>query len=168
MADSIVIENATIFDSTGKEAYGPGTLVIEGDRIKAVGPSSQVSAPREATVIDGTGKTILPGLIDAHAHVALTDWDFSGDPDRNHPGAVYAYSVARIIEDTLMHGFTTVRDLGATPEEIFALRDAIAKGWVNGPRIIASGSMVAATGGHGDGDGFGVNAAVAIIKSKRK
>ena len=49
MADSIVIENATIFDSTGKEAYGPGTLVIEGDRIKAVGPSSQVSAPRGAT-----------------------------------------------------------------------------------------------------------------------
>ena len=147
MADSIVIENATIFDSTGKEACGPGTLVIEGDRIKSVGPSSQVSAPRGATVIDGTGKTILPGLIDAHAHVAFPEENLAANTENNHPGAVYAYSVARIIEDTLMHGFTTVRDAGGCD---WSFKLAVERGLIPGPRMFVANAFISQTGGHGD------------------
>jgi len=61
---------------------------------------------------------------------------------------------AYFAKKTLMAGFTTVRDLGAQPEQIFALRDAVKKGWITGPRIIAAGSAVSVTGGHGDVDGM--------------
>ena len=147
MADTLVLENATIFDSTGRDAYGPGTLVIEGDRIKAVGPASQVSAPRGATVIDATCKTILPGLIDAHAHVAFPEENLAADTENKHPGAVYAYSVAKLIEDTLLYGYTTVRDAGGCD---WSFKLAVERGLIPGPRMFVANSFISQTGGHGD------------------
>jgi imidazolonepropionase-like amidohydrolase len=117
-----------------------------------------------ATVIDQRSRFVLPGLIDSHVHltselgpdqlieeVTLTASD----------AAVRGAGNARI---TLMAGFTTVADLGAYNDSIFALRRAIAEGRVPGPRIIASGSAVTPTGGHGDANGF-APAIVDVLRS---
>ena len=100
MADTVVLQNATIFDSTGREPYGPGTVVVEGGRMTAVGPADQVRAPRDARVIDAGGHTVMPGLIDAHTHVGAVDNSFGANYEDNHPGAIYAFSVARFSGNT--------------------------------------------------------------------
>ena len=147
MAETIVLQNATIFDSTGREPYGPGTVVIEGDRIAAVGPSGQISVPRDATVVDSGGRTIMPGLIDAHTHVGTVDNSFGSNFEDNHPGAVYAFSVARVLRDTLLAGFTTIRDAGGCDH---SFKVAVQSGIILGPRIFTSQSFISQTGGHGD------------------
>ena len=98
MPETFVLENATIFDATGREPYANGAVVISDGLIQAVGPMSQVSTPRHAEVIDMAGKTVMPGLIDAHAHVGFVEQNFADDTENRHPGATYAYSVARNIE----------------------------------------------------------------------
>ena len=107
-----------------------------------------------AKLIDLKSSFVMPGMMDMHVHMgfeigANTEKDMVKleDTERVLRSAVYAKRI-------LHAGFTTVRDLGGKPEISFALRNSIAKGWVAGPRIIASGSGVAATGGHGDVDGM--------------
>ena len=147
MADTIVFQNATIFDSTGREPYGQGTVVVEGDKITAVGPADQVAAPRGARVIDAGGHTVMPGLIDAHTHVGAVDNSFGANFEDNHPGAIYAYSVARILQATLMGGFTTIRDAGGCD---YSFKVAVQSGIIPGPRIFTSQAYISQTGGHGD------------------
>ncbi len=107
-----------------------------------------------ATVIDERNRFVLPGLIDSHVHLTselgptqLIDEVTLTPSDAAMRGAGYA----RV---TLLAGFTTVADLGAPNDSIFALRRAIAEGRVPGPRIIASGAAVTPDGGHGDANGF--------------
>ena len=145
MAETIVLQNANIYDGTGRDPYGPGTLVVTGQRIEAVG--RQVAVPRDAQVIDLTGKTVMPGLIDAHTHLAAIENSFGGNFENNHPGAIYAYSVASNIKDTLMMGFTTVRDAGGCD---YSFKVAVDRGIIPGPRILTSQSFISQTGGHGD------------------
>ncbi len=147
MMPAIVLQNAAIFDSTGREPYGPGTVVVEGDRITAVGPVNQVAAPRGARVIDAAGHTVMPGLIDAHTHVGAVDNSFGANFEDNHPGAIYAYSVARILRETLMAGFTTIRDAGGCD---YSFKLAVQSGIIPGPRIFTSQAYISQTGGHGD------------------
>ena len=147
MPDTVVFQNAIIFDSTGREPYGPGTVVVEGERITAVEPAAQVSAPRDARVIDAEGHTVMPGLIDAHTHVGAVDNSFGANFEDNHPGAIYAYSVARILRETLMAGFTTIRDAGGCD---YSFKMAVESGMIPGPRIFTSQAYISQTGGHGD------------------
>ena len=147
MADTLVLQNATIFDSTGRDPYGPGTVVVSGDRITAVGPADQVAVPRNARVIDAANHTVMPGLIDAHTHVGAVDNSFGANYEDNHPGAVYAFSVARILRETLMAGFTTIRDAGGCD---YSFEAAVQAGLIPGPCIFTSQSYISQTGGHGD------------------
>ena len=147
MAETVVFQNAAIFDSTGREPYGPGAVVVEGSRIAAVGPAEQVAAPRDARVIDAGGHTVMPGLIDAHTHVGAVDNSFGTNFEDNHPGAIYAYSVARILRETLMAGFTTIRDAGGCD---YSFKVAVESGLIPGPRIFTSQAYISQTGGHGD------------------
>ncbi len=147
MDETIVLQNATIFDSTGREPYGPGTVVITGDRIAAVGPEDQVAVPRDARVIDAAHHTVMPGLIDAHTHVGVVDNSFGSNHEDNHPGAIYAYSVAGVLRDTLMAGFTTIRDAGGCD---YSFKVAVESGRIPGPRIFTSQAFLSQTGGHGD------------------
>ncbi len=96
MATAIV--NATIFDSTGREPYGPGVVLIEQQHIRAVGPTDQVTIPRDAQVVDAGGCMVMPGLIDAHTHLGNVENNFLASIEDRHPGAVYAYSVAQNLE----------------------------------------------------------------------
>lgn len=147
MTESIVFQNATIFDSTGRDPYGPGTVVVSEGRIQAVGPASQVTAPRDARVIDLGGKTVMPGLIDAHAHVGFVEQEFAVNTENRHPGAIYAYTVAAHIKATLMHGFTTIRDAFGCD---WTFKLAVERGIIEGPRMFVANSALSQTGGHAD------------------
>ena len=116
-APKLALVGATLVDGTGAPPMTDTTIVIEGHRISAVGPSSQVAIPKDATQIDVHGKTILPGLWDMHAHFEQVEW-----------GAVY-----------LAAGVTTVRDCGNEFDFITAVRDAIRDGKGLGPRIVMAG-----------------------------
>lgn len=130
-------------------------LVIEGDRVKAIGPAAalQSSVPATATLIDLSDFTVLPGLIDCHTHVVSQPEDYYADRFRKSPIdlAVSAHVYAR---RTVEAGFTTIRNLGAAEYIDLALRRAIDSGKVVGPRMLCAAITLSSTGGHGDLNGF--------------
>ena len=126
-------------------------ILIEGDRIKAVGPG--LAVPQGAAVIDLGAATLLPGLIDCHTHLTFQPGAYYEDLFRKSPmdAAVLCHLYAR---RTLEAGFTTVRDVGAEEFIDIALRNAVNEGLVTGPRIQAATLGVGSTGGHNDLTGF--------------
>jgi imidazolonepropionase-like amidohydrolase len=129
-------------------------VVVTGDRISAVGPSAKVSVPRGARVIDLSGYTLLPGLIDCHTHINSADSD-GGDMAVMKETAAHAaiYGVVNA-KKTLDAGFTSIRDVGAVGYADIALRDLVNRGVVPGPHIFASGPALGITGGHADVNGW--------------
>lgn len=130
------------------------TIVIEDDRIVAVrdGFVSADSIDGDATVIDLSEQFVLPGLMDMHVHL---QGEMGPHRDRDALRMSDQLMQMRSIYyamNTLEAGFTTVRDVGSSPQEMYALRDAINNGWIDGPRIIAAGG-VGITGGHADVSG---------------
>ena len=130
-------------------------ILIEGDRIKEVGPADAVAghAPRDARVIDLRNATVLPGLIDCHTHITSDPGDYYKQLFRMSPidEAVRAHIYAK---RTLDAGFTTVRNVGAGEFIDVALRNAINEGAIPGPRMLVSTMPLSATGGHGDVNGM--------------
>lgn len=130
----------------------PALILVEAGRIKAVLPPES-PVPAGAMVVDLSTATVLPGLIDSHVHL-------TGDPDDKFwQQAVDTTEYQSLVGAknallTAQAGFTTVRDLGSAKLSAFALRDAIAKGLVPGPRIQAAGNAISIIGGHGDVSGF--------------
>jgi imidazolonepropionase-like amidohydrolase len=124
-------------------------VVVQAGRIVAAGRAGDVQAPSGASLIDLPGVTLLPGLIDGHVHLTL-----GGDPRVN----------ARA---TLAAGFTTVQDLGAAAYANVAVRDAIAQGRIEGPRVVASGPWLGISGGTCDFNGIGVRGPEAFRKRVR-
>lgn len=86
MAGITALLNVNMFDGTGHEPYAPGAIVIDGQRIQAIGPVSRVSIPRDAQVLDLAGKTAMPGLIDAHTRVGWVENRFRVDVEDQPPG----------------------------------------------------------------------------------
>ena len=130
-SEAIRFTNVDVFDSVRGEVGGPFDVTVRGAQIEAVASASEISsADFDGASIDGTGKTLMPGLIDAHWHTAFT----------TVPAAVAAmgeagYVIAQAVvsaRDTLLRGFTTVRDLGGPS---FGIKLAIDQGSILGPRI---------------------------------
>ena len=156
---AIVLKAAHLFDGKSKTLTANGMVVVQGDKIVEVG--SNVSPPADAEVIDLGDATLSPGFIDAHTHLTM---DFSGDYDKTRIAqlalnvselAIKATTNARA---TVEAGFTTVRDVGSrfigSPEFVdVALRNAINKGLVVGPRMLVATYGIGATGGHFDSTG---------------
>lgn len=151
-AETLIVHAGRLIADAGKPAAGPSTITITDGRITAVA-AGLTPAPAGARLVDLSGKTVLPGLIDMHVHL-------SGDPggdfrdeavDPNEWATLVGAKNARI---TALAGFTTVRDLGSPPLVGFALRRATAEGVIPGPRIVASGPAISIIGGHGDVSGF--------------
>jgi imidazolonepropionase-like amidohydrolase len=143
---TILFQNVRIFDGTGAGLSGPSHVLVRGNTIERISVDPIPADRRADTVlIDGGGRTLMPGLIDMHWHTMLV---------RPTPAAAMVDDVgysnlvaADEATDTLMRGFTTVRDLGGPS---FGLKRAIDEGIVAGPRIYPSGAVITVTSGHGD------------------
>ncbi len=135
-------------------------VVITGERITAVGPATQVRVPNGAKVIDLSGYTLMPGFFDMHTHITSIDND-GGDlsvlKETAAHGAIYAVTNAK---KTLDAGFTTIREAGSTDYVDVAVRDAVNRGLIPGPRIHASGPSLGSTGGHADVNGWSPTLAI--------
>jgi imidazolonepropionase-like amidohydrolase len=145
----IAIRAGRLVDVAKGEVLKDQTILINGERITAVGPSGSVVVPATAKVIDLSGATVLPGLIDAHTHLTgdpmLSGYKSLGVSDIR--AALYGARSARV---TLEAGFTTVRNVGASGFGDVALRDAINDGELPGPRMRVSGYPIGIQGGHCD------------------
>ena len=144
-ANKIAIVGGTLIDGSGRDPVTNATVLIEGERITAAGPSSAIAVPKGAQVLDAAGRTVLPGIIDCHVHGTYRARDM-----RAHLLNAPTYNVLRstsILEQTLACGVTTARDMGGADA---GFREAIAEGFVSGPRLLISIAMVSQTGGHGD------------------
>jgi imidazolonepropionase-like amidohydrolase len=145
MADITVLWNATLIDCTGRDPRPGMAVVVEGERIARITSVDALTPPRDAEAINCEGLCVLPGLTDAHVHLGIVGTDMTGMG--REPGAVLALRLARVIEETLDAGFTTVRDAGGIDS---GWAHAVQSGLLRGPRILPSGSMLSQTGGHGD------------------
>ena len=150
-----IIHAGTLLAVPGESPANNQSIIVEGNQIVRVenGFVDPADVSGDVTVIDLSDKFVLPGLMDMHVHL-LGEIGPNTRLDTLHvTTSMQALKGAMHAKRTLDAGFTTVRDLGGRPEAIYALRDAVNNGFVPGPRIIAAGSSLAATGGHGDVDG---------------
>jgi imidazolonepropionase-like amidohydrolase len=147
----VAIRAARLIDGRGGAPVANPVVLIEGERITAVGAGLRI--PEGTPVIDLRGMTLLPGFIDAHTHITGQPTNYYEDNFRRSPidAAVLAHIYAK---RTLDAGFTTVRDVGSAEFVDVALRKAIDRGDVEGPRIVAATLAVGSTGGHADLSGF--------------
>ncbi|MCZ6808791.1 MAG: amidohydrolase family protein [Proteobacteria bacterium] len=150
-----IVHAGTLLAVPGEAPKTRQTITIEGNRITAIddGFIDPASMTGELTFIDLADKFVLPGLMDMHVHLLSELGPNSRTEALQVTTSMQALKGALHAKRTLHAGFTTVRDLGGKPEAIYALRDAIDQGIVPGPRVLAAGSSIAATGGHGDVDG---------------
>jgi imidazolonepropionase-like amidohydrolase len=128
------------------------TLVVQDGKVARI-LDGYVAEPG-GKVVDLKDSFVLPGLIDSHVHLTSQQGPTSRMDEVTQSSADQAMAGARYARRTLMAGFTTVADLGADDQAIFALRAATARGDVPGPRILASGGAISVHGGHGDVNGF--------------
>lgn len=146
-----LIRPAAVFDGVDGRLHQGWSVLVEGDRIVAVGPS--VAAPADARIVDLPGATLLPGFIEGHSHLFLhpyneAKWD---DQVLHEPLALRTARAVVAAENTLNAGFTTTRDLGTEGAGYadVGLRQAIDEGIVPGPRILAATRAIVATGAYG-------------------
>jgi imidazolonepropionase-like amidohydrolase len=147
-----VIKAGKLIDTENGKVLENQLILIENDTIKAVG--GNIAIPKNATVIDLSKATVLPGLVDCHTHVtSQPGGDYYADIFRKTPMDV-AITAHLYAKKTLDAGFTTIRDLGAQAFVDVALRNAINNGDVPGPRMLCATLFIGSTGSHGDMNGF--------------
>ena len=142
---AIVFVNVRVFDGNGNPLTQPTSVRVEGKVIVAIGPEAARDVSQGVVVIDGGGRTLMPGLIDAHTHLLYTIVPQSAilTSDLGYLNV----AATKASHDMLLRGFTSVRDVGGP---VIGLKRAIDNGLVPGPRIWPSGLSISQTGGHGD------------------
>ena len=143
-----LFQNVRIFDGTRPQLSAPSFVLVRGNRIERISAEPiQTESGVDGVILNGDGRTLMPGLIDMHWHAMMV---------RSTPTALmvdpvgYTNLLASLeAADTLMRGFTTVRDVGGP---VFGLKRAIDEGLIVGPRIYPSGAMISITGGHRNHD----------------
>jgi imidazolonepropionase-like amidohydrolase len=141
----LVLRGGRIFDGTGAAAH-EGTLVIERNKISKILPASSTEWPKGAEVVDVTGKTILPGLIDLHTHLTypLTDAETATAVSESDATLRAAEKLRYFLES----GITSVRDVGSLGNVPFRLKEWVRENRLPGPRIFAAGAFITGEGGH--------------------
>lgn len=142
----MIVRGATLIDGTGAPPVRDRAIVITDRRIAGVVADR---SPRDGTVLDLGGLTLLPGLINCHVHLCLSG---DADPSRTLSDESYAATVVNAVvraQRTVEAGVTTVRDLGGREYAEIAVRDGVRAGLIAGPRILCAGRAVCITGGHG-------------------
>ena len=143
-----VLMGGTLIDGTGgSPAADTAVLVSDDGRIEAVGPREAVAVPPGAEVIQIAGMTLLPGLIDCHDHLSLHGYDLMGRWNLSEPPSLRHIRTARVLEQTLLTGYTTVRDAGWLD---VGFKLAVEEGLIPGPRLIVATSPISPTGGLAD------------------
>lgn len=145
-APAVLFENVRVFDGRSDRLSEPANVLIVGNVIQAVS-TAPIAPPADAplTRIAGGGRTLMPGLIDAHAHVAFANVT-QFDAVLADVGYVHI-AAGKAAESMLLRGYTAVRDMGGP---VFGLKKAIDRGVIPGPRIWPSGAFISQSGGHGD------------------
>jgi len=146
LAGTTLLINALLVDCTGDGPRERASVVVEGGRISEVRSGESPPTAGHDAVIDCAGMTLMPGLTDAHVHIGAVDVNIL-DQHREHPSNLVALMMARILEETIQEGFTTVRDAGGTD---WSFKAAVERGIVRGPRLLVSDKPLSQTGGHGD------------------
>jgi imidazolonepropionase-like amidohydrolase len=143
---SLIIKNAKLLDTEAAELRPGASVRIEEDKIIEIAEDGRVlGAGSDVVVLDAAGRTLMPGLIDAHVHAALTTVDLASMARRS--ASWVAIETKFILEAMLRRGFTTIRDAGGLDPGISIATD---RGLIKGPRIFRSGRVLSQTGGHGD------------------
>ena len=140
-----LFQNVRIFDGKSAALSAPSNVLVKDHTIERISTTPIANVGSDARTIDGNGRVLMPGLIDAHWHafMAATPQMILMTADPSYLQLLAAHQA----EATLMRGFTTVRDLGGP---VFGLKRAIDEGVMVGPRIYPSGAMISQTSGHGD------------------
>jgi imidazolonepropionase-like amidohydrolase len=144
MPAPLLIQDATLLDCAGADPRPHTLVLVEDGRISHVAAAGALAAPEGTRVIDASGRTLMPGLTDAHVHFGIVESGANAAPESH---------VARVLKTTeniriaLDEGFTTVRDAGFLDPAFAA---AVESGLIQGPRILPAGSPLSITGGHGD------------------
>jgi imidazolonepropionase-like amidohydrolase len=141
---SVLFHNARVFDGLKEVVSGPADVLVQGNKIARIS-TTPITPDSETKVIDGTGRTLMPGLIDAHYHIMLAALPMQVLLTAD-PGYINLVA-AKEAQASLMRGFTSLRDMGGPS---FGLKRAIDQGLYPGPRIYPSGAMISQTSGHGD------------------
>jgi imidazolonepropionase-like amidohydrolase len=147
-ANVVALIGGTLIDGTGAAPVQNTTVLIEGDKIKAVGLKANVKIPPGANIINVSGKWILPGFIDTHMHLT-----YPADT-RQHFTQTDSLATLRALHFMNMFlrcGITSVRDVGAPVEPMKALNDAVRLGYIDTIRLFSCGQLLTVTGGHGYG-----------------
>jgi imidazolonepropionase-like amidohydrolase len=139
----LLFENARLLDVEAGALRDGVSVRVEGERIVEV--SERAAAAPGARRVDLAGRTLMPGLIDAHVHCAITTMNLAAMTSK--PATLVAHEAGRILAGMLRRGFTTVRDAGGAD---WGLAQAVERGLVEGPRLFFSGRVLSQTGGHGD------------------
>ena len=160
-----IIRAAHLLDVRDGRVLDNQAIVIEGDRIRQVGPAAGITNEfgRGAAVIDLGNATLLPGLIDCHNHILGNPKDQSSTADLRMSSPQQALWGLHNLQIWLAHGFTALRDAGEADLAYgqLALRNSINLGLVQGPRIVSAGNFISVTGGHGDADPLAPDQALA-------
>lgn len=165
-----LLRNGVLFDGTGVTVREGGQSVLVDDGVIVwVGPDQH--APPAAIIVDAGGRTVMPGLINAHVHLANDGAADLAAQARDDSTATAAYRAAANSLITLDSGITTVKDCGAVDNVVIDLARAVAAGVVTGPRIVAAGRVITMTGGHGHFMGVeadGVDAVRTAVRGQLK
>ncbi|HEY1823588.1 MAG TPA: amidohydrolase family protein [Trebonia sp.] len=138
-----ILRNASVLDAADGTLTPGQSVVVEGGRIADVGPG--LTGPDDAVRLDVAGRTVMPGLIDAHTHPAIVDHDVFGLAE--WPPTYVAARASRVLAGMLARGFTSIRDVGAGE---VGLARAVEEGYFTGPRLFYGGKQLTQTGGAGD------------------
>ena len=163
------LTNARIVDLEGGAAIENAVLLVEGERIAAIGPASEVAVPPGAEVIDVGGAWLVPGLMNMHVHLGLVLPGKMEAELANESEGELTLRMAKNAWDSLLSGVTTIRCPGDQRHGDLALRKSIAKGEAHGPRIFSAGESLVITGGHGSERGKVYNdGPYELMKSARR
>jgi imidazolonepropionase-like amidohydrolase len=148
-SSAFAIRDVNLLDGTGGPAVPGQAVIVEGERIAWIGPVGQLAGGEQLTVVEGNGRSLLPGLVNCHVHLC-----HDGAPDLFAQARTDSPTAASLrgflnLQLTLRSGVTTVRDCGAANGVAIELSRAIESGLITGPRVLAAGRVITMTGGHG-------------------
>ena len=144
----LALTGANLIDGTGGPPLANATVLVNDQgRIEAVGPRGAVSLPPDCQIVDITGHTLLPGLIDCHDHLTSFGYDLMGRWGRTEPSSTRVMRVAKVMEETLLTGYTAIRDCGWLD---IGYKQAVDQGLMPGPRLRLATSPLSPTQGTQD------------------